>query len=84
MNAAFHFRPSRPRVWLVAVVLVVTAGCGLKGPLYMPDSKPDMVEVKVPPGVPTPTTQKKDRETQGKPPSGNPSIPVVPVPPPGR
>jgi predicted small lipoprotein YifL len=81
MNVALHFQAPALRAWLVAAVLAGTAGCGLKGPLYMPDSKPDMVEVKVPPGIPTPTSQKKERESQGKQSGSTNSAPSTPAPP---
>jgi predicted small lipoprotein YifL len=61
MDAVPH---SSRRSWhaaLAAAVLCSVAACGLKGPLYVPDQKPDMVEVKVPEGIPTPTTEKKER-----------------------
>ena len=61
-------------------VLCSIAACGLKGPLYMPDQKPDMVEVKVPPGVPTPSSEKKERTDSSKPASG--STQPAPTPPP--
>jgi predicted small lipoprotein YifL len=81
MNATSH---SRLGLACMLAVLCSTAACGLKGPLYMPDQKPDMVEVKVPPnvppGIPTPSTQKKERSSDKQ--SGGGSQPV-PTPPPG-
>jgi predicted small lipoprotein YifL len=82
MNAPTHASGLRcARALLAAAVLCSVAACGLKGPLYMPDQKPDMVEVKVPPGIPTPTTQKKERSENDKQ-SGSNSQPV-PTPPEG-
>jgi predicted small lipoprotein YifL len=66
MNAVPHCRPVL-RVCILAAVLGSTAACGLKGPLYLPDQKPDMVEVKTIPGVPTPSSQKKERSDSSKP-----------------
>jgi predicted small lipoprotein YifL len=82
MNATLHLlgiSARSLRCLIVATVLCSAAACGLKGPLYMPDQKPDMVEVKVPPGVPVPTTQKKDRTENSKQPSG--STQPTPTPP---
>jgi predicted small lipoprotein YifL len=59
------------RICILAAVLGSTAACGLKGPLYLPDQKPDMVEVKTPAGVPVPKTQKKVRSDSSKPSGGN-------------
>ncbi len=46
-------------------VLAAATGCGLKGPLYMPDEKPDMVEVRTPaiPGIPG--ASEKERASRG-------------------
>ena len=78
MNAV----PHRARLGLSACILAVAlggiAGCGLKGPLYLPDQKPDMIEVKPIPGVPTPSSQKKER-AEGSKPSG--STQPAPAPP---
>jgi predicted small lipoprotein YifL len=71
MNATPHSPGCRLRAALLAAVLCCTAACGLKGPLYLPDQKPDMVEVKVPPGVPLPTTQKKERSDNNKQPASS-------------
>ena len=38
----------------VGAVLLVLAGCGQKGPLYLPDSPPQAVPVPVPVTVPAP------------------------------
>jgi predicted small lipoprotein YifL len=61
MNAVPHSSGRSLRAVMLAAVLCSAAACGLKGPLYMPDQKPEMVEVKTPPGIPLPTTQKKER-----------------------
>lgn len=69
---------SSARKLLVPVLLFSLAGCGLKGPLYLPDEQPEEVPVQAPanapqPGVsegrkvrtplpPAPQSQKKDRE----------------------
>ena len=67
MNAVPHRAWPSLRVCTLAVVLGSTAACGLKGALYLPDQKPDMVEVKTIPGVPTPSSQKKERSDSSKP-----------------
>jgi len=78
MNAVPH--SSRVRLWAcMLAVLCSTAACGLKGPLYMPDQKPDMVEVKLPPGVPTPSSEKKERSSDSSKQSSG-STPPAPTP----
>jgi predicted small lipoprotein YifL len=70
---------SSARTLLLPVLLFSLAGCGLKGPLYLPDEQPQEVPanapVNPPPGVtqgskvrtplpPAPQSQKKDRERE--------------------
>lgn len=81
MNAPLLSSVRSVRAVIAVAVLCSAAACGLKGPLYMPDQKPDMVEVKVPPGIPTPSTQKKQRSQNNQQPAGN-SQPA-PTPPQG-
>ena len=67
------------RICILAVALGSVTACGLKGPLYMPDQKPDMIEVKPIPGVPTPSTQKKERADGSKPSGNTQSAPTPPA-----
>ena len=67
---------SSARTLLVPVLLFSLAGCGLKGPLYLPDEQPQEVPASAPatpsgvpegkkvrtPLPPAPQSQKKDRE----------------------
>lgn len=65
MNAAAFRCRVTLHACMTLAVLVSACGCGLKGQLYMPDEKPDMVEVRTPaiPGIPG--TSKKERENRG-------------------
>jgi predicted small lipoprotein YifL len=80
----------------VPVLLFSLAGCGLKGPLYLPDERsqevpatssgsPDNQKVRTP-LPPAPQSQKKDRERASPQSSPNPSTPAqsepTPVSPP--
>jgi predicted small lipoprotein YifL len=59
--ASFRFRPS----WHAAcaiLLLASTVACGYRGPLYMPDPQPDMIEVRKP-GTPASSPEKKNRNT---------------------
>jgi len=69
MNAASRFR-LRPSWHAGCVIVLLASGsaCGLKGPLYAPDEKPDMIEVRTP-GTPASSAEKKPRNT-GAAPSG--------------
>ena len=75
----------------LAVLLFSLAGCGLKGPLYLPDDKQQEVPAAPPkPALegskvrtlpPAPQSQKKDRDrtrTDPSAPSPSPSTPVSP------
>jgi predicted small lipoprotein YifL len=83
---------SSARTLLVPVLLFSLAGCGLKGPLYLPDERPEEVQAPAPvnkvrtPLPPAPQSQKKDRERispQSTTPPGTPTqSPPTPVSPP--
>jgi predicted small lipoprotein YifL len=49
------------RALLPLIVLAMLAGCGHKGPLYLPKPKPDAKKPAAPP-APTPPPQKKAEE----------------------
>jgi predicted small lipoprotein YifL len=86
---------SSARTLLVPVLLFSLAGCGLKGPLYLPDERPDEVQaapapVSTPQGTlegqkvrtplpPAPQSQKKDRERTGTSPQST-TTPGTPTP----
>ena len=83
----------KPRVW-VPVLLFSLAGCGLKGPLYLPDErqeevpapdarppKPVLEGSKVRTLPPAPQSQKKDRE-RGTQPTAPSTGPQQSLPPP--
>jgi predicted small lipoprotein YifL len=85
------------RTLLVPVLLFSLAGCGLKGPLYLPDEQPQEVPatapVNAPSGVtegkkvrtplpPAPQSQKKDRERTSPQSSPTPGTPTQSAPPP--
>jgi len=87
---------SSARTLLVPVLLFSLAGCGLKGPLYLPDEQPEEVPVAAPANTPPPTlegskvrtlppapqSQKKDRERANPQPTPNQSAPTQTAPPP--
>jgi predicted small lipoprotein YifL len=70
--------------FVLCVAALGAAGCGLKGPLYLPDEKAEHVESSNPAKqrrrIPAPQSQKKDRDTQSLPPptdNPQPSTPDV-------
>jgi predicted small lipoprotein YifL len=87
---------SSARILLVPVLLFSLAGCGLKGPLYLPDEQPQEVPASAPatpsgvlegkkvrtPLPPAPQSQKKDRERTGTQSAPSQSSPTQSAPPP--
>lgn len=82
---------SSARTLLVPVLLFSLAGCGLKGPLYLPDERSQEVPATAPgspdnpkvrePLPPAPQSQKKDRERAASPQSSpTPSTPTQTAP----
>lgn len=86
---------SSARTLLVPVLLFSLAGCGLKGPLYLPDEQPQEVPATSAPATPSsvlegkkvrtplppaPQSQKKDRERSNSSPTQ--SAPTQTAPPP--
>ncbi|HWK74515.1 MAG TPA: lipoprotein [Povalibacter sp.] len=84
-------------IGITVAVLLLTAGCGQKGPLYRPDDKSQQVnspasgettDKKKSLPFPAPQSQKKDRQpaTPEPPPASDPTAqpdPAQPTPPPG-
>jgi predicted small lipoprotein YifL len=56
-------RPARALPGACACLLLALSGCGQKGPLYLPDHRPEAVPVPAAPGTPadTPATRKAPR-----------------------
>jgi len=89
---------SSARTLLVPVLLFSLAGCGLKGPLYLPDERPQEVApapapTSTPQGTlegqkvrtplpPAPQSQKKDRDRVTPQSSPTPGSPTQTLPPP--
>jgi predicted small lipoprotein YifL len=84
---------SSKRTLLVPVLLFSLAGCGLKGPLYLPDERQQEVPASAPatpadgqkvrtPLPPAPQSQKKDRERTSPQSTPNTSTPAQSAPPP--
>ena len=82
---------SSARTLLVPVLLFSLAGCGLKGPLYLPDERSQEVPATAPSGSPdspkvrtplppAPQSQKKDRDRATPQSSPNPSTPTQTAP----
>jgi predicted small lipoprotein YifL len=98
MKSIERNRPANPpprqsivrNCWLVPALLFSLAGCGLKGPLYLPDDKQQEVPASTPPAKgavlegsrvrtlpPAPQSQKKDRERANQ--STSPSESTAPL-----
>jgi len=54
-------------VALAFLGMATLAGCGQKGPLFLPDSKPPVIQQPAPPPATTPAPEERDEEEKEKP-----------------